>query len=183
MYLQYKTFEVPIKKRLQKFLPNRQSIQKNRYIGWFGDWLGDPDLWHINKYGIARGIAVGLFCAYLPMPLESAVAIALAILFRANLAAALMFVWVSNPLTWPILYGSAYLLGAWILNKPDIPAEHVQNFAILAKNHYLTLWLGCLIIGPVVSLCSYFATLWAWELHIMNKWKNRKRGKYRRKDS
>lgn len=81
---------------------------------------------------IARGIAVGVFIAYLPvMGIQMALAWAAAGVFKANKLMAVLGVWVSNPATAVFVFYPAYLLGRWLLgftpHKPEIDPEQLED--------------------------------------------------------
>lgn len=167
-------------------MPTAEQLSRNKSLSFLGGALKDPHLWLLHRRPVALGVAIGLFSAYLPMPFETVIAVILAIYFRANIPIAFAFVFVSNPLTWAILYTPAYKLGALITN-PDVfsfsellnPENYRLDVIFGSKDNnilyqYFTLWVGCLIVGPVVAFVGYFSSLWAWELHIVSRWKNRK---------
>lgn len=137
-------------------------------------WLSDPDLWHLTRKSVATGVAIGLFCAYLPMPLETLIAILMAVVFRGNILVAAALVWISNPLTWPVMFGAAYVLGAWLCSGINFYAYDFFNTFPLAKG-YIELWAGCLVISPILAGIGYVATLGLWRLHVVTRWKERKR--------
>ena len=81
---------------------------------------------------IARGIAVGVFIAYLPlMGIQMVLAWAAAAMFKANKIMAVLGVWVSNPATAILVYYPSYRLGRWLLgfapHKPEIDPEQLEN--------------------------------------------------------
>ena len=57
-------------KSVKKRLPTRHDVQKNKYLQFLGTHLHSPNLWHFNRRSVARATAIGIFCAYLPMPFE-----------------------------------------------------------------------------------------------------------------
>ena len=87
------------RKLFKRIMPPREVIQRHRFLSWMGDSLHDNNLWHINRHSAAMAVAIGLFCAFLPMPMHMALAAALAIGLHGNLPVAVTMVWVSNPLT------------------------------------------------------------------------------------
>lgn len=73
---------------------------------------------------IARGIAVGLFTAWLPLlGIHIILALIFAAVLRANKAMAILFVWVSNPLTAPFIYYPCYRMGRFILSFFRLESE------------------------------------------------------------
>ena len=166
--------------RIKKHLPTRGEIKRNRYLRFLGDHLHDPNLWHFNRRSVARATAVGLFCAFLPIPFEMIPAAIGAILWRANLPLAIAWVWISNPLTWIPLWGPPYLLGTWLLNQPSVPFDELTLYIL--RQRLAALWLGCLIIGPIVSAIGYYLVNALWRSKVISSWQRRHdERKFRRK--
>jgi len=163
---------VDLIKKLRKWLPNQTEIQQYRYIHIFGDFLKQPELWTFNRATTPKGIAIGVFCAFLPMPFEMIAAIFIACMIGGNLPFAVAGVWISNPFTWIPLYTPCYLLGSKILNIDPIPLDQITILAL--GLHYVALWLGCLIIGTVASLITHFTISYLWISHVKQRWHNRK---------
>jgi uncharacterized protein (DUF2062 family) len=66
---------------------------------------------------MARGIAVGVYTAFLPFfGLHILIALLAAAATKSNKAMAATFVWISNPLTAVIIYYPCYKVGHWILS-------------------------------------------------------------------
>ena len=72
-------------RNLRKYLPTHKQIAEFRYLHIFGDSLKQPELWTFNRQTTAKGIAIGIFCAFLPMPFEIVPAIFIAAMLRGNL--------------------------------------------------------------------------------------------------
>lgn len=156
---------------LRKFLPTVKEIQQYRYLHIFGDSLKQQELWSFNRQSTAKGVAIGLFCAFLPMPFEIVPAIFLAALMRGNLPFAVAGIWISNPLTWIPLYTPCYLLGAVIIGVDPVALHQITIFQL--GWHYVALWLGCLIVGIVLSVSAHFIISSAWRSQIRQRWKRR----------
>lgn len=156
---------------LKKHLPTQQEIAQYRYLHIFGDGLKHPDLWSFKRQSVAKGVAIGLFCAFLPMPFEMVPAIFFAVLMGGNLPFAVGGVWVSNPVTWVPLYTPCYLLGAKILQLEPIALSDIT--LLQAGAHYVALWLGCLIVGLTVGVVTHFLISFLWRSQIQQRWRNR----------
>lgn len=158
-------------RKLRRWAPSKKEIQEYRYIHIFGDTLKQPELWTFNRTTCAKGLAIGLFCAFLPMPFEMIPAIFMATALGANLPIALIGIWVSNPVTWIPLYTPCYLLGAKLMGLEVIP---INQISILEVGwHYVALWLGCLLIGTVVAFGTHFLTSYIWAVQVRQKWSRR----------
>jgi hypothetical protein len=110
---------------------------------------------------IAAGFAVGVFIGITPLfGMHSALAIAVAFLFRLNKLTTITGSWVNTPLTvLPILMAS-YHLGEYLLGREP----QMVSFDSLAWHHlkeYATaLFIGSSLIGLVAALISYFLCYW-----------------------
>lgn len=166
-------------KNLVKHLPTVKEIQQYRYLHIFGDSLKQQELWTFNRQSTAKGIAIGIFCAFLPMPFEIVPAIFLAALMRGNLPFAVAGIWISNPVTWIPLYTPCYLLGAQIIQIQPVELDQITIFQI--GWHYVALWLGCLIVGLSLSVVAHFLISFIWRSQIRERWRKRQQVRLNRK--
>ena len=166
-------------KSIKKRLPTRHDVQRNKYLQFLGDHLHSPNLWGFNRRSVARATAIGLFCAYLPIPFEMIPAAIAAILWRANLPISLAWVWISNPLTWIPLWAPAYLLGTWLLNHPSVPV-HELTPEILTR-HYASLWVGCVLVGAAVGAAGYALVTLVWRSRVVSLGQRRREIRKKRK--
>tara|TARA_B110000305_G_scaffold37859_1_gene38315 strand:- start:2125 stop:2610 length:486 start_codon:yes stop_codon:yes gene_type:complete len=146
-----------MKSTLKKYSPKRENIN----LGWLNKYLTDPELWKWNKKTIAKAFAIGLFCAFLPLPVHMLLAGVLAVTFSANILLSLLVVWVNNPITiLPIIYFT-YKLGATIIGI-EVDPEFEFSFGYLMDNFWsatIALWTGGLISSIVASLVGYFSII------------------------
>ncbi len=138
--------------------------------------MHNPNLWHFNRRSIAGAFALGLFCAFIPVPFQMVIAAAGAILFHVNLPVSVLMVWVSNPLTIPPIFYGCYLLGAWLLQTPPQEFYFELSWQWLSES-LSTIWqpflLGCFVAGTFFSLLGYFGMRLLWRIIMIKKWKNR----------
>ena len=162
----------------RRLLPFARSIRKDRQLTRvFGRLLHDPNLWHLNRHSVAWGVSVGLFMAFVPVPFQMVLAAGAALLVSANLPVAIVFVWVSNPITIGPLFYAAYRFGAWML---DIAPKQI-HFEMSV--HWLVtrleeIWepflLGCFVLGLVSALVGNLAVRAIWRIHVIQLWKLRR---------
>ena len=122
---------------------------------------------------IARGMALGLFIGMTPtFGVQMGLALVLALLLRENKLAAVLGVWVTNPLTAPFIYGLEYEVGRRLLHLPlpDIELrftyEYLQH---LGWQVILPLCLGSLLFAVVFSAFGYITTLKS--VPVLRKWR------------
>lgn len=142
-----------------------------------GQWIYEPNLWHINRYSTSTAFFIGLFCAFIPLPGQIVIAAIAALWVRANLPLAIALVWISNPITMPPMFYSCYKLGSYLLQTPEVAFELELSWYWL--NNGLTLiWkpflLGCLISGLFFGSVGFLLVNQLWRMHVVKRWLQRK---------
>lgn len=110
---------------------------------------------------ISAGFAVGVFISFTPFfGLHTAIAIALAFIFRLNKLTCITGSWVNTPLTVAPVLIASYNLGRFLQGKP------VRNLSFRGLEwHQLqpyakSLLLGSSIIGFCAAVAAYFVCYW-----------------------
>lgn len=152
---------------LKKIMPSKEALQKNRFVQWLNPWLThSPNYWKFNMASVSRGVAIGVFNAFMPMPFQTLIALLLAIPLRANLILTFGLLWINNPFTVVPIYLLTYKIGAWMLNEH---LEHVGTHVSWAwLSHQIGhVWkpflLGCTVTGLFFGIISYFVILIFWK--------------------
>jgi len=165
------------KKLIKRFSPNPETLKKHPQLKFLGNKLLNSNLWHINRKSAARAAAIGLFCAWMPMPFQMILAASLAIFFSANIPLSVALVWLSNPITMPPLFYGAYRFGTWILQMPVRHFNFELSFRWLCEVFDITaipLLLGCFILAFLFSIFAYLLMNFIWRVNTTKKWKKRK---------
>ena len=76
------------RKLIKGLLPDSATLRRHPHLARFGARLHDPNLWHLNRRAISGAVAVGLFCALLPLPGQMLIAALLAF-FAVTMALAM----------------------------------------------------------------------------------------------
>ena len=160
------------RRTIKRFIPSSRKIRALNLHRFFGNRINDNKLWLINRLSVSRGVAIGLFCAYLPIPFQMLPAALLAILLRANLPIAVAMVWISNPLTFLILYTPPYLLGLALLGETGISFSSITIEMMMQQ--FAALWIGCLIFATALGIGGYILSNVVWRLIVANRWTSRK---------
>ncbi len=174
------------RKLIKRYLPDHEKLRSHRHLRVFGTLLHDPNLWYLNRRSAAGAFAVGLFVAFVPLPLQMLIAGALAILLRVNLPVSVALVWVTNPVTMPPIFYSAYRLGVWVLGG----VEHKASFAISTEwlsTELQIIWkpflLGCFLMGSISALVGYFVIRVIWRLNLVRHYQRRKQTRTLRRNA
>lgn len=119
---------------------------------------------NINRKMITRGIWIGLFWAFIPMPMQMLAVIAMTPFVRFNVPIAIAMVWLSNPFTMPPMYYIEYLTGNLILGREGIPdlKLSVEWFMNNMDAIFVPLYVGTAFYSIVVSTLIYFLINWLW---------------------
>jgi uncharacterized protein (DUF2062 family) len=165
------------KKFLQRFMPDHRKIRGHRRLQFLGDLLHHQHLWHLNRRSVAGAFSIGLFVAFIPVPFQMALAAILAILLHKNLPISVTLVWVSNPVTMPPLFYTAYRLGVWILGVTPKHFSFELSFDWLL-NSLDEVWrpflLGCFLLGLSSALLGNMFMRLVWRVQVKRNWELRK---------
>lgn len=157
----------------KKYMPNPEMLRNHKNLQFLGNRLYDPNLWHLNRYSVARAFAIGLFFAWVPTPTQMALAAIGAFYFRGNLPIAVGLVWITNPITMPPFFYFAYRVGLFVLNMP--PAAEFSLNAVLSGGLWIPFLTGCFIVGVISSTLGYFGIQIFWRYHTYKRWLHRKK--------
>ena len=117
-----------------------------------------------NRKMVSRAVLLGLFIAFIPMPMQMAAVIAFMPFFRFNVPIGLAMCWLSNPLTMPPMYYMEYLTGSFVLGTEIAPVEMTLDwFSENIDAIFLPLYFGTLIYSVVGSLGGYWLVNHFWK--------------------
>jgi len=172
------------RKIVRKFLPHSDVITQNRWIKLLGPRLQEPSLWHINRRAFSLAVALGVFCAFIPVPFQMLIAAVGAIWLRVNILVAVPMVWISNPFTMGPMYYFCYLVGAKMLGREPGRFNFELSFDWLITG-LAAIWqsflLGCFTVGVIVSAAMFVLVRVLWHLHILSHIKARARRLHNRR--
>ena len=124
---------------------------------------------HGSPESVGRGAATGLAVAFvIPFSFQMLVAFPLAMLLKAAKLPALLFTWVTNPITIPFLYPLQCYVGSYLIGRPIsygslqesltknmIEPPSFSKLMALGADIVLSFFAGGLLFGTVSALVGY----------------------------
>ncbi|WP_353573223.1 DUF2062 domain-containing protein [Candidatus Albibeggiatoa sp. nov. BB20] len=161
------------RKFFKRMLPHPKTLKSHPYLQFLGDWLHEPNLWHLNRKSLAGGMAVGLFSAFIPFPLQMLWAAILAIYFKVNIPLSVSLVWLTNPITIPPMFYLSYCLGALMMGLPPETIDLSSGMGSI-MNLWQPLLLGSLTMGLMFAGIGYYSVNILWKRHVKHLWDKRR---------
>ena len=136
----------------------------------------------VNRKAITKGILVGLFWAFIPMPMQMAGVMATTPFIKFNVPIALATVWLSNPITYPFMFYIEYKVGNFLLGKEEI--KNIELTTQWFSQHWsdiaLSMYVGAAFFSTIVAYLIYLLINRLW-VHSVRKEKREKRDKKAKK--
>ena len=155
---------------IRKFF-KKKSSSKSKIDAFLEKYKLPTSYFGINRRSVTRGVSIGLFWAFIPMPMQMLAVIATTPLFRFNVPIAITMVWLSNPFTMPPMYYMEYLTGNFILGQ-----EGIQNielslewFKTNLSDIFIPLYVGTAFYSIVVSGAIYLLLNRLWVHSVKNE--------------
>jgi len=130
---------------------------------------------NFNRKMVTRGVLVGLFWGFIPMPMQMAGVMLTTPFFRFNVPIALATVWLSNPFTYGPLWYLEYITGNFILGRDGI--ENIELTMEWFQNHWddivVPLYIGTAFYSTVVAFLVYLLLNWLWVRSAKREWHTR----------
>ena len=126
-----------------------------------------PEYLSTSRKMISRGVLIGLFIAFIPMPMQMAAVLLFVPFIRFNVPIALAMCWLSNPITMPPMYYMEYLTGSFLLGiKPEPVEMTLEWFKHNLDNIFIPLYFGTAMYSIFGSLAAYFLVNYLWKLSV-----------------
>src|SRR4029077_12846979 len=158
----------------RRFLPDTERLRAHKHLQFLGERLPQPHLWHLTRHSVPKAFALGLFMAFMPIPLQTIPAALIAFYWRANLPGTMVFIWIRNPFTMAPAFLLCYSVGALVLHQPILPTHLAISFDWLSGEFH-RVWqpflLGSFIVGTGLGLIGYYGTRWLWRWYVLREWR------------
>ena len=162
-------------RNVYRLLRHPRRRKRSRLHNWMAQRVFERAMWKPSRDSVAKGLAAGLFLAFIPIPVQMVSGVAVASWKRWNVPAIVLGTWLTNPLTLWIYY-FPFKLGVWIFESFGIEVaggwvvmHHMANASELSF-HSLgeaftasQAWLlGCVLMGGAVAGIGYGLVYFLW---------------------
>lgn len=139
-------------RRLHDSLPRREELARSRWLRPVATHVMAPALWRMRGETVARGVAVGMFWAFVIPFAQILFATAHCVWWRANIPVAAAITFVTNPLTVGGWLWLAYHVGSLVVSAPP-PTMPADGAGVVA-------WVQAIGLPAIVGM-GLFATVGA----------------------
>jgi len=165
-----------VRRSLHRRMPAREDLASHPLLRPVARHLLSPRLWHLQHEAVARGVAIGLFWAFLMPVAQIPVAVAHCVWWRANIPLAVAATLVTNPLTLGFWLWAAYQFGTLFIDAPPLVMPHagtglLEWFQALGQ----PVLLGMALFGGLGGTGAYVGIKLAWRLSVNWRWRARRR--------
>jgi len=160
---------------IRKFLKKRKTHSKIK--AFIHKYKIPSEYLSVNRKSISRGVLIGLFWGFIPMPMQMLAVLAVTPFLKFNIPIAISMVWLSNPLTMPFMYYMEYQTGNFILGNEGI--ENIELTLDWFSNNLnkiiLPLYLGTVPYSMGVSVVIYFIINRLWIDSVIKEKKSKRK--------
>ena len=161
---------------MRKFFRKRAS-SKGKLDAFLDKYKLPRTYFNINRKMISRGVYMGLFWGFIPMPFQMVAVVAMTPFIRFNVPIAIAMVWLSNPITMPPMYYMEYITGNFLLGREGIAdiTLTVEWFSTHMDDIFIPLYVGAAFYSVVISGLVYIGINWLWIASVHSEKDERKR--------
>jgi len=145
---------------IRKLLKKKQSNSKIK--AFISKYKIPREYLSINRKAISKGVLIGLFWGFIPMPMQMLAVLAITPFTKFNVPIAISMVWLSNPITMPFMYYMEYHTGNYLLGLEGLENAKFDFEFTLSwfrenwSNFLYPLYIGTIPYSLGVSTIMYF---------------------------
>lgn len=141
-------------------VPTRERMMRYKSLRPLGKMIYQDHLWACDNQSMSKAFAIGMFCAFVPLPMQMVIAAVFAVIFNANVPTAIALTWITNPLTGPLNYYLTIKLGAVFI--PTTIASGSIGLKWILDNVSSIFWpyvLGSFIVAICSGVLGYLLVI------------------------
>jgi len=162
-------------------MPTRDEMADNRWLAPIAHRFLSPELWRFTRRSVPRGVALGLFAAFIVPVGQIFLSAFLALPARANVPLAALMTFVTNPFTLPFWLLVGNRLGSFVLKidaaaggaaAQELMSGRWQGFGWFLETAGVTAFgLGALSV--LTAGFGWAVSGLVWRLIIARRWSRR----------
>lgn len=160
--------------KIAKHMPSREEMARNKYLAPIAHRFLSPELWRFTRRSVPRGVALGLFSAFIIPIGQIFLAAFLALPARANVPLAALVTFVTNPFTLVFWIPVANRVGNFMVRiDADTAGQAAQQLEggglqWAGEMAGLTI-LGFVVLALVTPVVGYVVSGGVWRVIIARK--------------
>jgi len=162
---------------IRRNTPTREEMARNRYLAPIAHRFLSPELWRFTRRSVPRGVALGLFAAFIVPIGQIFLAAFLALPSRANVPLAALVTFVTNPFTLPFWLVVANKVGNFTLRLdaagPALAGAKAHSGAWAMVMDFFQMAgataFGFIVLAVVAPTIGYLVSGWVWRSVVSRK--------------
>jgi uncharacterized protein len=162
---------------IRKNTPTREEMAQNKYLAPIAHRFLSPELWRFTRRSVPRGVALGLFAAFIIPIGQIFLSAFLALPTRANVPLAALITFVTNPFTLPFWLVIANRIGEFFLRFDAASASIAASQADSGTWAWLTMAyevgaatiLGYVVLSIITPPLGWLLSGWVWRVVVSRK--------------
>lgn len=162
---------------IRKHMPSREEMARNKYLAPIAHRFLSPELWRFTRRSVPRGVALGLFAAFIIPVGQIFLAAFLALPSRANVPLAALVTFVTNPFTLPFWLVVANKVGHFTLridaDGPALANVSMESGAWAAVVDFFemagTTAFGFIVLAVVGAALGWIISGWVWRAVVRRR--------------
>lgn len=175
---------------IREKMPSREEMARNRWLRPIAHRFLSPELWRFTRRSVPRGVALGLFAAFIVPLGQIFLAAFMALPARANVPLAALVTFVTNPFTFPFWIVVANKVGKVVLNIDAVMgsgtagqlADDRGTLAVFFETAGLTAF-GFVVLAIVSAALGYLIASVVWRFVVARRRARRLREMEQRLDA
>jgi uncharacterized protein (DUF2062 family) len=127
----------------------------------------------VNRNSVSKAVLVGLFFAFIPMPMQMLGVILMIPFLKFNVPIGIGLVWITNPITMPFIFYGELIIGDLLTLSPisqdiDFIVElftmnwFTSEFLSKLMEVIVPMYIGALFTAITMSISGYYLVRWLW---------------------
>lgn len=155
-------------------MPTREGMAGNRWLAPIAHRFLSPELWRFTRRSVPRGVALGMFAAFIVPVGQIFLAAFLALPTRANVPLAALVTFITNPFTLAFWLLVANKVGSFVLKidaatggaaGAEIASGRWQDFGWFLKTAGVTAF-GFVVLAILTASIGYLVASWFWRWRV-----------------